>query len=86
MNKTSGQDNISPPEEKIEIIATGMIGSVLAAMEKKILQAIEDYEPPVSGAVKQPTKEQMGKNAKLDAINAKKLDDYRKVRDKRNAR
>ena len=84
MNKTSGQDNISPPEEKIEIIATGMIGSVLAAMEKKILQAIEDYEPPVPGAVKQPTKEQMGKNAKLDAINAKKLDDYRKIREARH--
>jgi hypothetical protein len=36
MTKESGQDKISPQEEKIEIMIEGMIGSVLAAMEKKI--------------------------------------------------
>ena len=82
MTEKSGQDNISPPEEKIEMIATVTIGSILAAMEKKIIQSIEAYE--FSGAVQQPTKDKRGKDAKLDAINAKRLDDFRKTREARH--
>ena len=83
MAKTSGQDNISPPEEKIEMIATVTIGSILAAMEKKIIQSIEAYE--FSGAVQQPTKDKRGKDAKLDKINAERLEAFREGREKRNA-
>lgn len=86
MAKQSGQDAISPPEEKIELIATSMIGSVLAAMEKKILTAIEAFEMPLTTistpkSAKPKTKEEI----EVDKINAERLDAFRKLKEKQNA-
>ena len=88
MNKKSGQDAISPPEEKIELIATGMIGSVLAAMEKKILKAIEAYEMPISATISTPksAKPKTEEEKRVDKVNTERLDEFRKLKEKQNAR
>lgn len=90
MNKTSGQAGTTPQEEKIEIIATDLIGSVLAALEKKLIQFIEDFQPPVPDVPtgkkeKKLSPSEQVEQKRVEDINAKNLETFRKSREVRNA-
>ncbi len=84
MAKTNGQDEISPSEEKIEIMIEGWLGTVLAAMEKKMLECIEKFQAPlmeIPTTGKKP-KVKSATEVEVDKTNAQRLGNFKEDRKK----
>ena len=79
MAKKSGQVEITPPEG-IERQIEGLMFNVLVAMEKRITECIEKFEPPAAPSAPALPEKQVktDEEKKIDEINRKRLEKYGK--------
>ena len=84
MSKASGKAEAAPPKEGIELQIEGMMYNVLAAMEKRMMEVIENFVPPAPVApVVAPPKEKTEEEKRIEAVNRERLAEFRKVKEAR---
>ncbi len=93
MAKQSGKAEAAPPKEGIELHeeeikrqalkVENMIFNILMKVEAKIMEALENFEPPVSAQTGQvPAKSaKTEEERKIDEVNKKRLEDFRKAKE-----